>query len=31
MMARLQDAARRDERTVAQLVRLLIRRGLDEA
>ena len=30
MMERLREAARRDERTVAQLVRLLLRRGLDE-
>jgi len=30
LMERLQEAARRDERTVPQLVRLILRRALDE-
>jgi hypothetical protein len=29
-MARLREAARREERNVAQLVRLLLRRALDD-
>jgi len=31
LMERLQEAARRDERTVPQLVRLILRRALDES
>jgi predicted DNA-binding protein len=30
LMERLQEAARRDERTVPQLVRLILRRALDD-
>jgi hypothetical protein len=30
LMGRLKEAARREERAVAQLARLLLKRGLDE-